>query len=66
MTVVVSNLIRVVENLKARVNSLEFVTNEYYEWKSVKGKEKKKFEKHIREKVEKLREDRAKADLSSK
>ena len=62
MTVVVSNLIRVVENLKARVNSLEFVTNAYYEWK----KDKKKFEKHIHGKVEELRKDRAEADLSSK
>ena len=55
MEKVISQVIRVVENLRMRVNNVEYITETYHEWK----KEKEKFTKHLHKKVEKLRKDGA-------
>jgi len=55
MEKVISQVIMVVENLKARLNNVEYITETYHEWK----KDKEKFKKFLHAKTEKLLKDRA-------
>ena len=59
---VVNQLILQNQNLLRRVNSLEFITEGYHEWK----KDTEAFSKFLREKVEKLDKNRTNNDLSDK
>ena len=62
MQKVISALIIEVTNLRSQVNNLDFVLGLYHEWK----KEKEKFGKFLREKVEKLTKDRDSSSSPSK
>ena len=57
---VVNQVIRVVENLRARLNNIEYITETYHEWK----KEKEEFTKFLHEKTEKILKDRVDNDIS--
>ena len=54
MEKVINQIIRVVENLRARLNNVEYITETYHEWK----KEKEEFKKFLHAKTEKLLKDR--------
>jgi len=59
MEKVISQVIRVVENLRMRVNNVEYITETYHEWK----KEKEEFTKFLHEKTERMLKDRADNDV---
>ena len=56
MEIVIGNIIKNLESLKARVFNLEFINDSYYEWK----KEKKGFIGHLEKKAAAIDKDRAK------
>ena len=56
---VINQVIRVVENLRARLNNIEYITETYHEWK----KEKEEFTKFLHEKTERILKDRANNDV---
>ncbi len=55
----INQVIRVVENLRARLNNIEYITETYHEWK----KEKEEFTKFLHEKTERILKDRANNDV---
>ena len=59
MEKVINQVIRVVENLRARLNNIEYITETYHEWK----KEKEEFTKFLHEKTERILKDRANNDV---
>ena len=59
MEAVIGNVIRSLENLQARVFNLEFINDNYYEWK----KEKEEFVKHLEKKAKEVAENRAKGSV---
>jgi len=62
MTKVVNNLIVNLENLAKRQYNIEFVQDNYLEWK----KEKDEFKKYIQAKAEELIKSRDSKDVSDK
>ena len=60
MEKVINQLIRVVENLRMRINNVEYITETYHEWK----KEKEEFTKFLHANTERLLKDRADDDVS--
>ena len=60
MEKVINQLIRVVENLRMRINNVEYITETYHEWK----KEKEEFTKFLHAKTKELLKDRADNDVS--
>ena len=62
MTKVVNNLIVNLENLAKRQYNIEFVQDNYLEWK----KEKDEFKKYIQTKAEELIKSRDSKDVSNK
>ena len=54
MEKVINQTILMVENLRVRLNNVEYITETYHEWK----KDKEKFKKFLRAKTEKLLKDR--------
>ena len=56
---VISQIIKMLENLNVRLNNLEFVSVTYHEYK----KDKEKFTKFLHEKAEKLNKDRASSSV---
>ena len=57
-----NNLIISVENLAKRMYNIEFIIDNYHEWKN----EKEKFKKYVLKKAEKLSKDRAGDSISNK
>ena len=55
MEKVISQMIKMLENLNVRLSNLEFVSVTYHEYK----KDKEKFTKFLHEKTEKFNKDRA-------
>lgn len=59
MEKVINQAILMVENLRMRMNNVEYITETYHEWK----KEKEEFTKFLHEKTERILEDRANNDV---
>ena len=59
MEKVINQAILMVENLRMRMNNVEYITETYHEWK----KEKEEFTKFLHEKTEKILKDRANNDV---
>ena len=55
MEKVINQVIVMVENLRVRLNNVEYITETYHEWK----KDKEKFKKFLHAKTERLLKDRA-------
>ena len=62
MQKVVSNLIVSLENLTKRVYNIEFIIDNYHEWKN----EKDEFKQYVLDVVEKSAKDGANSNVSSK
>ena len=62
MEKVINNLIINLENLAKRMYNIEFIIDNYHEWKG----EKDEFKKYVLEKAEKLPKDRTGDNLSDK
>ena len=62
MEKVINNLIINLENLAKRTYNIEFIIDNYHEWKN----EKDEFKKYVLEKAEKLPKDRTGDNLSDK
>ena len=59
MEKVINQAILMVENLRMRMNNVEYITETYHEWK----KEKEEFTKFLHEKTERILKDRANNDV---
>jgi hypothetical protein len=59
MEKVINQAILMVENLRMRINNVEYITETYHEWK----KEKEEFTKFLHEKTERILKDRANNDV---
>ena len=59
MEKVINQAILMVENLRMRINNVEYITETYHEWK----KEKEEFTKFLHKKTEKILKDRANNDV---
>ena len=59
MEKVINQAILMVENLRMRMNNVEYITETYHEWK----KEKEEFTKFLHEKTERIFKDRANNDV---
>ena len=61
MEKVINQTILMVENLRVRLNNVEYITETYHEWK----KDKEEFKKFLHAKTEKLLKDRASSSASA-
>ena len=59
MEKVINQAILMVENLRMRINNVEYITETYHEWK----KEKEEFTRFLHEKTERILKDRANNDV---